>query len=189
MSQQELLRRVIAVLNDVSIQYMATGSIVSSIQGEPRASHDIDLVVQIAAGHASMLAKHFPPPDFYLDEVSIREALKTPDGMFNLLDITGGDKVDFWILKPHPFDQQRFARRYVEKVAGMELVVSQPEDTIVAKLRWVKLSGGSEKQFNDALGVYEVQHPRLDISHIDRWAAEVGVTDLWKRVQSEADLS
>jgi len=37
-----------------------------------------------------------------------------------------------------------------------EIWVSSPEDTILAKLRWANLSGGSEKQFIDALRVYEV---------------------------------
>ena len=47
MSQQELLKRVIHVLNKLKIEYMATGSVASSLQGEPCAIHDIDLVVAI----------------------------------------------------------------------------------------------------------------------------------------------
>lgn len=45
MSQQELLKKVIKVLEDARIQYMITGSVVSSLQGEPRSTHDIDMVV------------------------------------------------------------------------------------------------------------------------------------------------
>lgn len=45
MSQQELLKKVIQVLDDVGIQYMLTGSVVSSLQGEPRSTHDIDMEV------------------------------------------------------------------------------------------------------------------------------------------------
>ncbi len=41
MSQQELLKRVITALKNTSIQYMLTGSLVSSLQGEPRLTHDI----------------------------------------------------------------------------------------------------------------------------------------------------
>jgi hypothetical protein len=168
---------------------MATGSLVSSVHGEPRSSHDIDLVVQIAPTHAPVLAQHFPPPDFYLDENSIREAITAKDGMFNLLDNSGGDKVDFWVLKPDAFDQQCFARRYLRKVAGIDVFISQPEDTIVAKLRWCEMSGFSEKQFNDVLRIFEFQHDRLDRAHIDFWARELGVTHLWERVQTEADLT
>lgn len=47
MSQQELLKRVLQALEDVRIEYMVTGSVASSLQGEPRSTHDIDLVVAI----------------------------------------------------------------------------------------------------------------------------------------------
>src|SRR4051794_28104169 len=80
MSQPELLRRVVGVLESSKIPYMATGSVVSSYHGEPRSSHDIDLVVQINPSHASLLVREFPPPDFYLDEFAIREAISTKDG-------------------------------------------------------------------------------------------------------------
>lgn len=145
---------------------MATGSLVSSCHGEPRASHDIDLV-----------------------EVSILEAIPMKDGMFNLLDNIGGDKVDFWILKPDPFDQQCFARRHLRRIVGVDVKISQPEDTILAKLRWCEMSGFSEKQFNDVLRIYENQHARLDRGHIECWSMQLGVLHLWERTQTEADLT
>ena len=42
MPQQELLKLVIARLDEAGIEYMLTGSLASSLQGEPRATHDID---------------------------------------------------------------------------------------------------------------------------------------------------
>ena len=47
MSQQELLTKVVQALDAAGIEYMVTGSVVSSLQGEPRATHDIDLVVDL----------------------------------------------------------------------------------------------------------------------------------------------
>ena len=47
MSQQELLTYVVRALESAGIDYMVTGSIVSSLQGEPRLTHDIDFVVAI----------------------------------------------------------------------------------------------------------------------------------------------
>ena len=71
-------------------------------------------------------------------------------------------------------------------LTGIALKVSTPEDTILAKLRWAKESGGSEKQFNDALGVYEVQRARLDLAYLDDWANRLDVAHLWARVKAEA---
>lgn len=82
--------------------------------------------------------------------------------MFNLINLKEGDKVDFWILTDDPFDKSRFSRRITEEFMGIKLLVSTPEDTILAKLKWAKESGGSEKQFIDALRVYEVQYGKID---------------------------
>ena len=71
----------------------------------------------------------------------------------------------------------------------MRIAVSSPEDTILAKLRWAKLSQGSEKQFTDALRVYEVQFPKLDMTYLHRWAKELGVESLLDRLQKEAETA
>lgn len=70
-------------------------------------------------------------------------------------------------------DQSRFLRKI--------------EDIILAKLRWAKLSGGSEKQFTDALRVYEVQYGKLDIDYLEQWAKKLNVESLWKRLVDEAE--
>lgn len=41
MSQQDLLRRVVAALERLEIDYMITGSIATSLQGEPRATEPV----------------------------------------------------------------------------------------------------------------------------------------------------
>ena len=75
MSQQELLKKVTQTLDDSGIQYMVTVSVASSLQGEPRSTHDIDLVVAIERSYAKKLVKAFPSPAFYLDEGSIMDAI------------------------------------------------------------------------------------------------------------------
>ena len=44
MSQQELLAKVVHTLEQLEIEYMVTGSIVSSMQGDPRSTQNIDIV-------------------------------------------------------------------------------------------------------------------------------------------------
>jgi hypothetical protein len=186
MSQQGLLKHVVQVLDDLGIEHMVSGSLVSSLQGEPRATHDIDIVVALERSHVKVLPKAFPPPEYYLSEDSILSALET-EGMFNLIAVKTGDKVDFWILTDQPFDISRFARKYTEKVMGMEIAVSSPEDTILMKLRWAHESGGSEKHFTDALRVYEVQYGQLDTDYMEEWASKLGIESLYKKVRQEAE--
>jgi uncharacterized protein (DUF1330 family) len=186
MSQQELLKRVTRVLHELGVKYMVSGSLVSSLQGEPRATHDIDIVVAIKRPDAKELPKAFPPPEYYLSEDSIVNALET-NGMFNLIAVEAGDKVDFWVLTDQPFDTSRFSRRYVEKVMGMEIAVSRPEDTILMKLSWADKCGGSEKHFTDALRVYEVQYGQLDMGYLEEWANRLDIGPLYKKLQEEAE--
>jgi len=187
MPQQELLKKVIKALEDAKLEYMVTGSVASSLQGEPRSTHDIDLVISVQKSAVKKLVKAFPPPDFHLDEESILDAIDTK-GMFNLINIREGDKVDFWILTNEPFDKSRFSRKYEEEVMGIKMQVSSPEDTILMKLKWAKLSGGSEKQFTDALRVYEVQSEKLDREYLESWARELNIESLWRRLLAEAEI-
>lgn len=186
MSQQELLKKVIKTLQHLGIKYMITGSVASSLQGEPRSTHDADLVINIQKTDVKKLVEAFPPPHFYLDESGILEAIDK-NGMFNLIDTTEGDKVDFWILTEEPFDKSRFSRAYTEEFVKLKMRVSSPEDTILAKLRWAKLSGGSEKQFTDALRVYETQFGKLDIDYIEHWAKQLNIESLWERLKNDAE--
>lgn len=166
---------------------MVTGSVVSSLQGEPRSTHDIDLVVVLRKSMVQKLVEAFPPPDFYLSEASILDAIDT-GGMFNVIDANEGDKIDFWMLTDESFDQSRFSRKYAEGVMGFSIQVSSPEDTILAKLKWAQLSGGSEKQFADALRVYEVQYGKLDLDYLADWAETLNVESALKRLQDVAQF-
>jgi len=185
MSQQELLRIITRALEGIGIPYMVTGSFVSSLQGEPRATHDIDIVITINPSQTDKMFQAFSPSEFYINLQSIVHAINQK-GMFNIIHSREGLKIDFWILTDSPFDQSRFSRRYPEDFREMRIYVSRAEDTILAKLRWAKVSGGSEKQFFDALRVYEVQYGNLDLNYLEKWVIELDLDSLWSRLIKEA---
>ena len=187
MSKQELLRKVIQALEESGVEYMVTGSVASSFHGEPRSTHDIDMVVAISKADVGKWTKIFHPPRYYLDKESVLQAIAKKD-MFNLIDAEEGDKVDFWMLKDDSFDQSRFSRRQKEIVMGFDMQVSSPEDIVLMKLKWAKLSGGSEKQFTDALRVYEVQSKKLDTLYLETWVKKLGLESLWKDLQAKAQM-
>jgi hypothetical protein len=176
---------VVEALNGAGIDYMVTGSVVSSLQGEPRATHDLDVVISLEQRSLPALVAAFPKPQFYVDEQAAREAVQTR-GTFNLIETTEGGKVDFWMLTDSAFDQSRFSRKYEEIVFGIRLKVSAPEDTILQKLSWAKLSGGSVKLYGDALRVFEVQFAGLDQPYLTDWARMLEVDDLLEQIRREA---
>jgi hypothetical protein len=185
MSQPDLLKSLVEKLDGAGIDYMITGSVASSLQGEPRLTHDIDVVIEITRDRIPVILDSFPAPRYYVEEAAILEAIET-GGMFNVIDVVEGDKIDFWLLTREPFDRSRFARKCEEEVLGIRLKVSRPEDTILVKLRWSGLSGGSEKYFIDALRVFEVQGGHLDLDYLKEWSSALGLEDLYQRMLAEA---
>lgn len=186
MSQQKLLNDVVTALDSCNVSYMVTGSIASSLFGEPRSTHDIDLVVEFDRQHIDALLEYFPPPSYYLDRKAIANAI-SHSSMFNLLWVDEGVKVDFWLLTDSPFDGSRFDRRLSKSVWGVDVWIASPEDTILAKLRWADMSGGSEKQMTDAKRVLEVQRSEIDEDYIREWADELGLAQLWQELVESAE--
>ncbi|MCA9291541.1 MAG: hypothetical protein KDA25_10455 [Phycisphaerales bacterium] len=185
MSQRELLSEMAALLDGAAIPYMVTGSIASSLQGVPRATHDIDLVV-LLRGPASVdrLLAALARPDWFVDETAVRRAVDD-QGMFNLIDTASGDKVDFWMLTDSPFDRSRFERAVTVTALNTHLRLSSPEDTILMKLRWAVESGGSRKQVLDATHVYELNRSLIDDAYLDRWARELDIVAGLAEVRAE----
>ena len=185
MSQQALLTRIVEALDDAGFPYMLTGSLASSLQGEPRSTYDIDFVIDIAPDDVARVTWALSAPEVYLDEDAVSDATRRR-AMFNLIDSSSGDRADFWLLTDDPFDRVRFARRRRVEVFGLELSVSTPEDTILMKLRWSAKAGGSEKQLGDALRVYELQAGSLDEGYLDEWAARLEVAAALAAIRRQA---
>lgn len=164
---------------------MVVGSHASSAQGEPRATFDVDFVVSLSVANVPEILAAFTPPQYYADESMIRSAIRDK-GEFNIICNTTGYKADFWILKNTPYERECFSRRRREDLNGIAAFCSSPEDTILSKLRWAELCGGSEKQFRDALRVYEVQQPLLDQAYLNMWADSLGVRAELERIRNDA---
>jgi len=187
MSQFGLLKKAATALDRLGVPFMLTGSHVASLQGEPRMTHDIDIVVDIQPDQIDALIAEFPPLDYYLNRGAIEQAL-SQRGMFNVIDIREGDKIDFWLLTEDAFDRSRFARRQRIDIEGVAVAASSPEDTIVMKLRWGRDAGGSERHYRDALRVYQLQQAKLDLEYLERWIRALRLTDDWIRLRAEANV-
>ena len=75
MSQQEVLKQVVEALDASQTPYMLTGSLVSSFQGEPRSTHDVDFVVLLGRDSSARLFAALSRIGGYLDRESIERAI------------------------------------------------------------------------------------------------------------------
>ncbi|MEM9650886.1 MAG: DUF6036 family nucleotidyltransferase [Actinomycetota bacterium] len=181
MSQAELLRAAVALLDAADIPHMVVGSFASSFHGEPRMTRDIDLVIDPSEHGISLLVDLVDRDRFYLGDAI--EAFRQRS-MFNLIEPSTGWKVDFVVRKDRPFSEAEFARRLPAQVAGVDVYVASAEDTMLSKLEWGKESA-SNRQFDDATAIAMVQE--VDRNYLARWAAQLGVVDQLSAVLARVD--
>jgi hypothetical protein len=179
MEQREFLIRVIDALEQAQVAYAVTGAWASMTYGRPRTTHDLDLVVSLSVDQAVKVAEALPPP-LYADPVWMQEAAALGE-FFNIIDPELGVKVDCWPLKPDQYSQEQFRRRRREEITGRSVWMLAPEDVILSKLLWYRLSE-SERQLDDCIGVWKVQKDLLDVDYLRRWAGQLSVADLLNKV-------
>ena len=166
------MQLLIGELSRHGIAYMVSGSVCSSLHGEPRATRDVDIVIVGAEDKVLDFVQSLGR-DYYVSLDAVRDALARRT-MFNVIDSRSGYKADFVIRKDRRFSREEFGRRRTTKIAGLDVWVTSPEDTILTKLEWGKDSQ-SEQQFRDALGVAVVQWDHLDRDYLRKWAKELQV--------------
>lgn len=160
---------------------MLTGSMVSNYWGIPRTTHDLDFVIQLPDRFVQPLLTAFTG-DFVLDPQFTRFAFRPPY-QFNAIDTRSSLKVDFWILQPHPFDQNMFSRRLQQTLFHEPAWICTAEDVILHKLYWNKLTP-SDRQTGDAAGVVAVQGEGLDTAYLRHWAKEIQVSETMEELLS-----
>jgi hypothetical protein len=74
--EEEALRALVRRLDDVHIPYMITGSVASSHHGRPRATPDIDVVIDPTPSTLEPLVESLASSGFYVDAERARDALR-----------------------------------------------------------------------------------------------------------------
>ncbi len=175
----ELLAIIVDRLERAAIPYMVTGSLASSYHGEPRATRDIDIVIDPALEALVDLVDDLHVAGFYVDRDAALDALARRV-QFNAIG-PDASKVDFIVRRDRAFSREEFARRQPADLLGTSGFVTSAEDLVLAKLEWAAASG-SDRQIADVAGIVAIANG-LDAAYIDRWAAGLGVADVWERIR------
>ena len=167
------------MLDAAGIPFMIVGSYASSFHGEPRMTRDIDLVVDPDEESIKILVDLIDRERFYLGDAE--QALRDRS-MFNLIEPASGWKIDFVIRKDRAFSVAEFDRRIPAQIGGVDVFVASVEDTMLAKLEWGAASG-SDRQMSDVVSM--ARRGDLDLAYLERWALDLGVSDLLDRAMAE----
>jgi hypothetical protein len=188
MTQAELLRYLVDVLDSLAIDYMIVGSHASVYYGEPRFTQDVDVVIELAPSQLPRLLERFPLAEFYVSEDAAREALAAR-GQFSIIHGASAVKIDVFIGKDTDYDRVRFARRQqLPLVHGRHAYFARPEDVILYKFLYFR-DGGSDRHLRDIAGMLAVSGPEIDVAYVADWAGRLGVEDVWHAVRRRAGHS
>ncbi|MFH0920136.1 MAG: hypothetical protein V1913_07210 [Fibrobacterota bacterium] len=164
-------------LEQCRLEYMITGSVAAIVYGEPRLTHDIDLVLQIPASTIPGILQAFHAPDYYCPPQEILESeLRKPSrAHFNLIHMDSGLKADCY-----PFTDDRLTcwgmqnRRQMELDDGHRAWFAPPEYVVVRKLEYY-IEGESQKHLSDIRNMLNVAGEGIDLTVIRQFLDAKGV--------------
>jgi hypothetical protein len=182
MQDPDLISLFVAPLEKAGISYMITGSIASSIYGEPRNTLDIDLVVLLEKHQISQLSSLYPDEDFYLppaDVIAI-ESRREAHGHFNIIHHHTGLKADIYLSRNHPSLPWALQKIRRVETSSSPINLAPPEYVILHKLEFHR-EGGSDKHLRDIAGIIEQQE--LDLNFLDHAIHQLGLEPQWQAAQ------
>jgi hypothetical protein len=178
-SYADLLAEALGYLEAAEIPYMITGSVASSFHGEPRATRDLDIVIDPAPAALERLIDDLRTGGFYVDRDAAGDALRERT-QFNAIGAEA-TKVDFIVRRDRPFSIAEFDRRERVELLGSTGFIATVEDVILAKLEWAAETD-SERQLRDVAGMLAVAGDTLDEAYLTTWAVKLGVKAGLQRV-------
>jgi hypothetical protein len=157
---------------------MLTGSLAAAFYGTPRATQDIDLVIDPNRPHLARLVELLGASG--LSSEAAVEAFEN-GGQFNAIDVETGWKADLIVRKAREFSKREFERRQPSQLFGIELALATVEDLIIAKLEWSEF-GDSELQRRDILQLLDATGSSLDQAYLEKWVRSLGLEEAWAKV-------
>ncbi len=169
MQQLELYEAFIQKLEELGICYMVTGSIASIFYGEPRLTHDIDIIILMNARQVDKFVSAFPEDEYYCPppEVIQIELKRDRHAHFNLIHHVSGLKADCYPFTGDPLHEWAFEHiQIIEIEKKKPIKIAPPEYVIIRKLEFYA-EGGSEKHLKDIRAMLNISSELIDLQFIE----------------------
>jgi hypothetical protein len=182
-SYEDFVHQVIEALEAAGIMYMIGGAVATWAWGEPRATLDLDIVVNIPLEAVSQLSKELEkrlmpvPADIILDNILETRA----DLPIKAIHKQSGYKADLYPLREgDDLRASAFERRqkidFGEPLG--EVFLDSPEDLIIYKLWYYGLSRQT-KHLRDITSIVMTAGDQLEYKTIEYWSEKKGLSSLW----------
>ena len=178
-----LVENFIRPLEAHHMEYMITGSVAAIVYGEPRLTHDVDLVLDLKKESVAIFAESFPLEEFYCPPLEniLLELERESRAHFNLIHHQTGFKADCYLRGKDPLHGWAFERRKrVELSPELAVWIAPPEYVILRKLEYYR-EGQSEKHLKDISAMLKISAGQIDLSFIESQVASLGLLSEWKK--------
>lgn len=180
---EDFVLQVIAAVEAAGVSYMIGGAVAAWAWGEPRATLDLDLVVNIPLEAVGHLSKELEKRDMLVPEEIILDNIleDQADLPINAIHMHSGYKADLYPLREG--DELRtsaFERRQKIDLGEPlgEVYLHSPEDLIIYKL-WFYSISQQTKHIRDITSIVMTLGDELDFNYIENWVNKKGLTSIW----------
>lgn len=178
--KQQALLEICRMMENARLDYMVVGALAVSVHGEPRATKDIDLVVDLPFEERKVVSrlldeKDWPWEEWVDPEWGKRLMASHPSKM----------RLEIFFAPKHELFQREMSRKKWLDYAGQRLPFISAEDLILRKLVNTRIRRGHD--YDDALGVVLGQGDGLDKEYIREHCAVHRVCEQFDRLLQEAE--
>ena len=180
------LKLILGALEVSGVEYMIGGAIAEWAWGEPRATQDLDIVINLPIKAIGRFSKELEkrkmlvPADIILDTLVENRA----DIPLNAIHMYSGFKADLYLMRDGDKLRQSAFQRRVKVDYGPpigKVYVHSPEDLILYKLMYLGLSG-QPKHARDIAAILRAKKNQLDLKYIKEWVDQLGHGSLWNEM-------
>jgi hypothetical protein len=186
LSYDDFIRQVITAINAAGLDYMIGGAVAAWAWGEPRATLDLDVVVNIPLTAVGRFSKELEIRDMLVPADIILETMleDRTDLPINAIHMYSGYKADIYLFREG--DELRTSaferRRKVDLGEPLgEVYLHSPEDLIIYKLWYYALSQQT-KHIRDITSIVLTLGDDLDFSYINVWVERKGLIGSWSEL-------
>lgn len=190
---EDFVKLILDSLGAAGVEYLIGGAIAAWAWGEPRATQDVDVIVDLPLDAINPLSKALQdrgvlvPSEIILD-ILIEERGDLP---IHAIHGTSGFKADIYLLRPEDDLRKSALRRRQLIDFGPplgEIYIHSPEDLILYKLIYYDLSQQT-KHLRDIGAILHSLGDQLDQAYLGAWIERLGLSTIWKTILEELNQS
>ena len=185
------IKLILEALKASKVDYMIGGAIAEWAWGEPRATQDLDVVINLPIKSIGKFSKELEkrdmlvPADIILDTIAEDRA----DIPLNAIHMHSGLKADLYLMREGDTLRQSSFQRKILIDYGPPIgrvYVHSPEDLILYKLIYLGISG-QPKHARDIAAILKANRDKLEFEYIEAWVVQLGLGSTWKELKDSIE--